>query len=721
MRRTDADNRASRRFVSPETEQNFPDYRNRRGAFHRRGNGSGCVDDLLDFVIGDLKWRGVEKSLKGELKKVKIKLKYLNIDFALYALIIGLFLALSQTAQAATYTVTKTADTNDTVCDADCSLREAIAAANSTPADDNIEFDTAVFNSPQTITLAGAELAIESNGTLTINSAGVSGITVSGGDGTTNTNRVFFIFSNSGPGAATINKLTIRNGRAFGGGGIAMRNVVLRLTNSTVSDNTSFGDGGGIFGGGFLAGNNVTVSGNTASGNGGGIYNSNYPYTLENSIVSNNTATNGGGIYEEESLSFSLNNLTVSGNTATGNGGGMWTTGNYSGRPVFSNLNVSNNSAGGDGGGIFSSYLGLALDLCTISGNSAADDGGGIYQENFGDPNQLDRSTVSGNTAGGDGGGVFVNSIFQASNSTVSGNTAGGNGGGLAGDVSFSPMMLLSSTVSGNTATGKGGGIFSLYSAVLLNTTVSGNAAQTDGGGMFLAGYQSSVSDSTFSGNSAARGGGIFSDFADPNNGLGLQNTIIANSAAGGDCFRQSGTVDAYYNLIEDVLGCINGANFYNLTGDPNLGPLANNGGATQTHTLLPGSIAIDAGYSTNTTDQRSLMRPVDLTGYPNTSNGADIGAFEVQAPTAASVSIGGRVLVGKGSNLRNAIVTLTDSSGATRTARTSSFGYYRFDGIAAGQTVIITVVSKRFTFAPRVVSVAEDIAELDFYSEALE
>lgn len=45
--------------------------------------------------------------------------------FAAWVLVIGLTMA----AQAATLTVTKTADTSDGVCDADCSLREAIAAA----------------------------------------------------------------------------------------------------------------------------------------------------------------------------------------------------------------------------------------------------------------------------------------------------------------------------------------------------------------------------------------------------------------------------------------------------------------------------------------------------------------------------------------------------------------------------------------------------------------
>ena len=54
---------------------------------------------------------------------------------------------------AAVFTVTKTADTNDGVCNADCSLREAITAANNTVSDDVIEFDPAVFSTARTISL----------------------------------------------------------------------------------------------------------------------------------------------------------------------------------------------------------------------------------------------------------------------------------------------------------------------------------------------------------------------------------------------------------------------------------------------------------------------------------------------------------------------------------------------------------------------------------------
>ncbi len=95
-------------------------------------------------------------------------------------------------------------------------------------------------------------------------------------------------------------------------------------------------------------------------------------------------------------------------------------------------------------------------------------------------------------------------------------------------------------------------------------------------------------------------------------------------------------------------------------------------------------------------------------------------GIGNLLAPTAASVTIGGRVFVGNGRGLRNAFVYLTDQNGETRLAMTNPFGYYRFNDIAAGQTVIIRISSKRYQFAPQIVSVTEDIGELNFFAELL-
>lgn len=117
-----------------------------------------------------------------------------------------------------------------------------------------------------------------------------------------------------------------------------------------------------------------------------------------------------------------------------------------------------------------------------------------------------------------------------------------------------------------------------------------------------------------------------------------------------------------------------------------------------------------------------SMSSPVSMTFDESTNNlfVADYSNNRIlrfaDAPvTAASVSISGRVSIGNGRGLLNATVYLTDSQGNTRAARTSSFGYFHFSDIQAGQTAVITVVSKRFQFTPQVVNINEDITDLNF------
>jgi hypothetical protein len=102
----------------------------------------------------------------------------------------------------------------------------------------------------------------------------------------------------------------------------------------------------------------------------------------------------------------------------------------------------------------------------------------------------------------------------------------------------------------------------------------------------------------------------------------------------------------------------------------------------------------------------------VNYLGNRCSENGVAMGT------TAASVSISGRVLTSNRRGLSSALVYLTDSEGNTRTARTSSFGYYRFNDISAGQSVTVTVVSKRYQFALQVVNVNEEMSGLNFLAE---
>jgi alpha-tubulin suppressor-like RCC1 family protein len=86
--------------------------------------------------------------------------------------------------------------------------------------------------------------------------------------------------------------------------------------------------------------------------------------------------------------------------------------------------------------------------------------------------------------------------------------------------------------------------------------------------------------------------------------------------------------------------------------------------------------------------------------------------------PTAASVSVGGRVSFGKGSFISRASVTLTDMNGNVKTAVVNPFGYYKFEDVSAGQTVTVQVSAKGSTFAPQVVTVTEDIEDLNFSAQ---
>lgn len=95
---------------------------------------------------------------------------------------------------------------------------------------------------------------------------------------------------------------------------------------------------------------------------------------------------------------------------------------------------------------------------------------------------------------------------------------------------------------------------------------------------------------------------------------------------------------------------------------------------------------------------------------------------FTPLAPTAAAVSITGRVKAANGAGIRNVVVTLTSPKGSTNIARSSSFGYYRFDEVPSCETYIVSVVSKRFIFAQASITIGvfDEITGLDFIADPL-
>ena len=216
--------------------------------------------------------------------------------------------------------------------------------------------------------------------------------------------------------------------------------------------------------------------------------------------------------------------------------------------------------------------------------------------------------TVSGNNAV---------RVFQVDTGTVSlngltitqGNTAD-YGGGIN---NLATLTVNHSTFTSNSAGDQGGAIYNKGTLNINNSTFSDNSAVNSGGGIYASNLGSIVIDnSTLSGNSSASGGGVY--FL-ASNGKTLRNTIIANST-GKDCEGATPNTNIN-NLIED------GTCAPTISGDPLLGPLANNGGFTQTFALLTSSPAINAGDNTTclSTDQIGTLRPVDGT--------CDIGAYE--------------------------------------------------------------------------------------------
>jgi parallel beta-helix repeat protein len=343
----------------------------------------------------------------------------------------------------------------------------------------------------------------------------------------------------------------------------------------------------------------------------------------------------GNGFY---AFVFDATNSTISGLTVTGadatnngfdngSGGGI---ANYAGTVSITGMVLSGNHANNDGGGAWcengdsQTRPTLTVTDSVISGNSVGQAGGGIYAWDC--DVTVVNTTVSGNTADQKGGGLYLggDSTAVVRNSTISKNTAGESGGGI--NASSYSLTVTNSTISGNTTSGEGGGIYAHYSSVTLDQdTIVQNTATTFGGvSMGRSENVGSVKTQSEQARAHAKAAG------GPNQ-VESSGTIIALNS--GTDVGNIGEITATGSII----GSIDPGTTYTDKGgnqlavDPLLGPLANNGGPTQTHALLAGSAAIDKGpnpvasFPLNDNDQRG-------SGFPRVVNGqVDVGAFEVQ------------------------------------------------------------------------------------------
>ena len=315
-------------------------------------------------------------------------------------------------------------------------------------------------------------------------------------------------------------------------------------------------------------------------------------------------------------------------------------------------------------GGVMNLHGTLSIAHCTITGNTA------------------DGSDVSDSTYV-EGGGIWSYGPTTMINSTITDNLARGEGGGFGyvvgggiyvreGNHFVTNCLIARNRIAAARILAEGGGIFTGGGTLTLtNSTLSGNQIENTGGSARGGGLRTTdslsgappritnctLTSNSVSSNSSASGGGIFTE--------GGHTPYVKNSIVAGNTVSPSGAgpdvIGSYvtqgYNLIgknDNSTGFVNGANQDQVGTiaaplDPQLAPLANNGGLTQTHALLATSPAIEAGDNcvlTNTcaspnaglsltTDQRGA-------GFPRIIGASvDIGAVEYNAtPTLTAYGV---------------------------------------------------------------------------------
>jgi hypothetical protein len=294
---------------------------------------------------------------------------------------------------------------------------------------------------------------------------------------------------------------------------------------------------------------------------------------VEDSVFEDNSGSNGGAIGSQDENATVVNS-TFKNNRATGHDG--------------------NPGNGGDGGAMSFDGAHISWTMCgdTFEGNHANASGGAIFRVGyFDEPASIDRSTFDGNgvdmTTGNAGAVYLENLTITMSATTISNNTAHFGAGLWAGESSI--VNLTNVTIANNQAT-MGGGIWfaNPKSGTLLNVTIADNVCT-----------------------------GLFDG---PN--VTLENCLIADNTAPSSCLEFEDDCDhthtgAGANMQTSASpSCTSSV----LVADPKLGPLANNGGPTETMAPAKASPAIGKGTSCPKEDQRGQPRKDPCT----------LGAYEV-------------------------------------------------------------------------------------------
>lgn len=287
-------------------------------------------------------------------------IKGISIVFCLY------FFAQALPAQAASLVVTKTADTMDGSCDTtDCSLREAVATANT-----NSDSDTITFAVDGTFTLSASNGSLNLNYGMTIQGNGPSKTVISGSGNYAG--RVFTQNAGTSGQLFTLKQMTITNGSVHGsGGGISQEDTgnVLTVDTCIVSNNTIQSSDSAVFGAGIYSAGTLTVMNSTLTNN-----------TILSSVNGQNHTGSAIAVGGNAAPTITLMNSTISSNTGENGGGAIAATTTFNGIFASYNLTISNNAsntvstaANVNAGGVFNeSTKTLYFTNTIIAGNSSA-------------------------------------------------------------------------------------------------------------------------------------------------------------------------------------------------------------------------------------------------------------------------------------------------------------------------------------------------------------
>ena len=356
-------------------------------------------------------------------------------------------------ATAADFTVTTFADPPPGACaPADCSLREAVIAANAAAGPDRIVLGAGSYS----LTIAGAGDDAAGTGDLDVTLDRVSVV-------------------GAGPGATTITAQGLSD-RVFD----VLAGGQLVVGGATVRGGQVTGEGGGVRTAGTLIVRDAAIRENRSSGAGSGVFAAAGHVDISDSVIDANTSGGDAALHAEGGTTTTLTRVDVTGNKPTGSGtGGI----ENSGTMTLTEVNVSGNTAGTNsgGGGIRNQSGALAITRSTISGNRApTSDSGALFAP--AGVVTMRSVTISGNEAASNGGAVRTQgtALVHLDAVTIAGNTSPGASVIAFGD---SRIYVRGSVIGDNSATQcQGDGIVSLGG----NVAEGGTCATLTGAGDIL-------------------------------------------------------------------------------------------------------------------------------------------------------------------------------------------------------------------------------------------